>query len=53
MEQRISVVTLGVKDLDVSKRFYVDRLGWQPGFADEEIAFFQAGGISAQPGIVG
>jgi len=24
MEQRISVVTLGVKDLDTSKRFYVD-----------------------------
>jgi uncharacterized protein len=45
MEQRISVVTLGVKDLDVAKRFYVDGLGWQPGFADEEIAFFQAGGL--------
>jgi uncharacterized protein len=44
MEQRISVVTLGVKDLGVSKRFYVDGLGWQPAFADEEIAFFQAGG---------
>jgi uncharacterized protein len=45
MEQRISVVTLGVKDLGVSKRFYCDGLGWQPAFSDEEIAFFQAGGL--------
>jgi uncharacterized protein len=45
MEQRLSVVTLGVKDLDVSKRFYVDGLGWQPAFADQEIVFFQAGGL--------
>jgi uncharacterized protein len=45
MEQRISVVTLGVKDLGVSKRFYIDGLGWQPVFSDEEIAFFQAGGL--------
>jgi uncharacterized protein len=45
MEQRLSVVTLGVKDLDVSKRFYVDGLGWKPVFADEEIVFFQAGGL--------
>ena len=45
MEQRISVVTLGVKDLGVSKQFYAGGLGWKPAFADEEIAFFQAGGL--------
>jgi len=43
MEQRISLVTLGVKDLVTSKRFYVDGLGWKPAFRNEEIIFFQAG----------
>src|SRR5260370_24383855 len=45
MEQRISLVTLGVKDLVTSKRFYVDGLGWKPVYQDKEIAFFQAGGM--------
>jgi hypothetical protein len=29
MDQRISFVTLAVRDLDASRRFYVDGLGWQ------------------------
>jgi uncharacterized protein len=45
MEQRISVVTLGVDHLDRSRRFYVDGLGWTPGFENEEIIFFQSGGM--------
>jgi hypothetical protein len=45
MEQRISVITLGVKSLTNAKRFYVDGLGWKPGFEDKEIIFFQAGGM--------
>ncbi len=45
MEQRISIVTLGVRDLKVSRRFYVDGLGWKPAFENEEIIFFQAGGM--------
>ena len=45
MEQRISVVTLGVDHLDRSRRFYVDGLGWKPGFENEEIIFFQTGGM--------
>jgi catechol 2,3-dioxygenase-like lactoylglutathione lyase family enzyme len=40
MEQRISVVTLGVKDLVRSRRFYVDGLGWKPAFENKEIVFF-------------
>jgi uncharacterized protein len=43
MEQRISVVTLGVKDLAASKHFYVEGLGWKPVFENKEILFFQAG----------
>jgi uncharacterized protein len=45
MEQRISLVTLGVKDLVASKRFYVDGLGWKPVFQNQEIIFFQVGGM--------
>ena len=45
MEQRISLVTLGVHDLARARAFY-EALGWrgaqQP---DDEIAFFQAGGM--------
>jgi uncharacterized protein len=45
MEQRISLVTLGVSDLPRARAFY-EALGWrgaqQP---DDEIAFFQAGGM--------
>jgi uncharacterized protein len=45
MEQRISLVTLGVKNLAASKQFYVDGLGWKPGYEDKEIIFFQTGGM--------
>ena len=30
MEQRISLLTLAVRDLEASRRFYVDGLGWTP-----------------------
>jgi predicted lactoylglutathione lyase len=45
MEQRISVVTLGVKDLGTAKKFYADGLGWKPVFENKEIIFFQTGGM--------
>ena len=45
MEQRVSVVTLGVSDLSRAKQFY-GALGWRPaGDESEDIAFFQAGGM--------
>lgn len=45
MEQRISMVTLGVADLATSRDFY-EKLGWQSSPASQlEIVFFQAGGI--------
>ncbi|MGW2326899.1 VOC family protein [Streptomyces sp. NPDC001700] len=43
MEQRITLVTLGVSDLARSKAFY-EALGWQ-GQEVEETVFFQAGGV--------
>lgn len=46
MEQRISIVTLGVENLDRSREFY-ERLGWRRTKAGGEgIVFFQAGGIA-------
>lgn len=45
MEQRLSVLTLGVKDLARSKGFYIDGLGWEPVYEDAQIVFFQAGGM--------
>jgi uncharacterized protein len=45
MEQRMSLVTLGVADLGRARAFY-EALGWrgarQP---DDEVCFFQAGGM--------
>lgn len=43
MEQRISIVTLGVQDLAASKRFYADGLGWKLAYENKEIIFFQTG----------
>jgi predicted lactoylglutathione lyase len=43
MEQRISLVTLGVSDLQRSLRFY-QRLGWH-GQEVQATVFFQTGGI--------
>ncbi|MFX0538092.1 VOC family protein [Ornithinimicrobium sp. Y1847] len=44
MEQRLSLITLGVNDLDRARDFYV-ALGWEPGPSPEHIVFFQAGGM--------
>lgn len=43
MEQRLSLVTLGVADLRRAREFY-ERLGWR-GQEVEETVFFQAGSI--------
>ena len=45
MEQRVSLVTLGVRDLGRARRFY-EALGWTSGAGpDDDVAFFQAGGM--------
>ena len=45
MEQRLSLVTLGVADLAVARRFY-EALGWRTGAApDDDVVFFQAGSM--------
>jgi catechol 2,3-dioxygenase-like lactoylglutathione lyase family enzyme len=44
MEQRISLVTLGVADVERARRFY-EALGWSGESPDGEVVFFQAGGV--------
>lgn len=45
MEQRLSVITLGVSDLARSRRFYEEGLGWQRGGGEDDVAFYQAGAL--------
>jgi len=45
MEQRVSVVTLGVADLQRARAFY-EALGWRSGAEPgDDVVFFQAGGM--------
>ena len=48
MEPRITLVTLGVTDLERSLHFYRDGLGWRPSSAsvEGEVAFFQVGPLA-------
>jgi uncharacterized protein len=41
LEQRVSLITLGVSDFDRAKAFY-EALGWSAALDIEETAFFQA-----------
>ena len=43
MEQRLSLITLGVAEYQRSKRFY-EAMGWAVAMDVEETAFFRAGG---------
>ena len=45
MEQRVTLITLGVRDLRRARRFY-ETLGWRTNAApDDDVVFFQAGGM--------
>jgi predicted lactoylglutathione lyase len=45
MEQRISLITLGVRDLERARAFY-EALGWKTGAeVEDEVAFFKSGGM--------
>jgi uncharacterized protein len=45
MDQRVSLITLGVRDLGRSRGFY-EALGWRTRAApDDDVVFFQAGGL--------
>jgi predicted lactoylglutathione lyase len=44
VEQRVSIVTLGVADYERAKKFY-EALGWSGALEIQETAFFQANGV--------
>ncbi|AJD51525.1 hypothetical protein SAMN02744133_113113 [Thalassospira xiamenensis M-5 = DSM 17429] len=42
MDQRVSLITLGVADLDRSRRFYEDGLGWKVSeMVEGQVVFYQ------------
>jgi catechol 2,3-dioxygenase-like lactoylglutathione lyase family enzyme len=45
MDQRLSLITLGVADLARSRAFYEDGLGWTRGNTEDEVAFYQLPGM--------
>lgn len=40
MDQRVSFITLAVADLDRTRRFYVDGLGWVPALDVQDVIMF-------------
>jgi len=52
MKQRITLITLGVDDLERALRFYRDGLGWPtPGIVGREFAHGAVAFIDLQPGL--
>lgn len=45
MEQRLSLITLGVTDLPRARAFYEGGLGWTNGSKDADVVFYQLPGI--------
>ena len=47
IEPRVSLITLGVRDLERARRFYRDGLGWPESSASNDgVAFFRLGGVA-------
>lgn len=46
MQDRISLVTLAVADVGVSVAFYRAAFGWEPGFVNDEVAFYNLDGVA-------
>ena len=45
MRQKLSIVTLGIKNFQRSLDFYKNGLGWKPSRASDKIAFFPMDGV--------
>jgi len=46
MEQRLTIITLGVKDLENSMDFYENKFGWERSdMSNKDIVFYQLNGI--------
>jgi predicted lactoylglutathione lyase len=45
MDQRLTFITIGAKDLGKLKQFYIDKFGWKPLKDDQNIVFFKMNGF--------
>lgn len=45
MKQQVAIITLGIRDLEHSKKFYIDGFGWNTIFEDNETAMYQMNGF--------
>lgn len=46
MDQRFSIICIGVKDLNVAEDFYINKFGWtKTGASNDDIIFIQLNGI--------
>lgn len=45
MRQLISLITLGITDIERSRRFYKEGFGWKPVFQNDDITFYQVNGF--------
>lgn len=45
MTQQISLITLSIKDIARSRRFYGEGFGWKPVYDSDEVLFFQMNGF--------
>jgi catechol 2,3-dioxygenase-like lactoylglutathione lyase family enzyme len=45
VEQRVSLITLGVADLDAAREFYERVFGWKAAESPPEIVFFDCNGV--------
>jgi predicted enzyme related to lactoylglutathione lyase len=45
MKQQVAIITLGINDLDRSKKFYTEGFGWVPLVEDEETVMYQMNGF--------
>ena len=45
VDQRLSLITLGVRDLATSRSFYEDTLGWNAVEENDGVAFYNVGSV--------
>jgi uncharacterized protein len=46
MDQRLSLITLGVDSIPRARRFYEEGLGWKPVSATDGVCFYQLPGLA-------
>jgi len=45
LNQKLSLITIGVQDLEAIRRFYEEKLEWKPAAVNKDIVFYLVGGM--------